>query len=318
MVHHIWDSHPTIKEQLNKVQSIMLNELTPTHPDVLETVKSYILSSGKFIRAALCILFAEQSGHLNEKTLYRAASIEILHLATLIHDDVIDRSDTRRNLPSFHQQFDNRIAIYAGDYLLAYSARLAKKGYVDGIESFGNDRILELVLSGELRQLMHQYDKTITLAQYLKQIRGKTAQLFGLATQAGVLYEGVTPSTLRNAYQAGIALGMAFQLHDDLIDYSWDKNVSGKPRFQDIQNGIYTAPVLYSGSYEAWSRYIPENNKWSIEDLTTLLHHLESSGALFKTRALMEKYLARFNKRVHQLFDDKATDSVQLLLKQLF
>lgn len=301
MVHPLWDSQPYIKEQLHKVQEIMLRELTPTHSDVLATVREYILSSGKFIRAGLCLQFAHENNSLDERALYRAASIEVLHLATLVHDDVIDAADTRRNLITFHKKFDNRVAIYAGDYLLAYSARLAKKGAVHEVEYVGNDRILELVLSGELRQLMNQFNTALTINGYLKQIRGKTAQLFGLAAQAGVVSKGVSAKRLNQAYQAGIALGMAFQLQDDLIDYESTLRDSGKPRFQDVQNGIYTAPLLLSGTVETWKKYI-RNGVWTQEDMDTLYAHIQQSGAIEKTKQLIHNYQNRFSKRVMQVF----------------
>lgn len=303
MVHPIWNAYPEIEKQLQRVREIMLNELTPTHQDVRQTIEQYINASGKFIRAGICLLFAQYSGQVNEQVLYRAASIEILHLATLIHDDVIDNADTRRSLLTMHQQYSNRIAIYAGDYLLAYSARLAKKGFDENIpRHVVNDRLLELVLSGELRQLMNQYNTELTLNMYLKQIRGKTAQLFGLSAQAGVLSVNSTAQTLNDAYQAGIALGMSFQLTDDLIDYEWESIQSGKPQYQDVQNGIYTAPVLFAKMRHKQVAELLSQNHWQRESLAQLHHLLEETQAIVETRRLSERYMARCYKRMKKLF----------------
>lgn len=319
MVHAIWNAYPEIKEQLYLVRELMIKELTPTHPDVQKVIKEYIQSSGKFFRAGICLLFAHYRGHLDEKILYRAASIEILHLATLIHDDVIDDADTRRNLPTMHYQHSNRIAIYAGDYLLAYSARLAKKGYTKDLPNdFGNERLLELILAGELRQLMHQYDSNLTLTGYLKQIRGKTAQLFGLSAQAGIMQQNSTIMELRNAYQAGIALGMAFQLADDLIDYEWLSEQSGKPRYQDVQNGIYTAPVLYAKQRDKKVSELLNNNVWDDENLSQLHHVLKSTNALADTQALCQRYLDKCDERLRKLFTEKQCESFNAVVKQVF
>lgn len=319
MVHVIWDKHPEIKEQLYLVRELMIKELTPTHPDVQKVIKEYIESSGKFIRAGICLLFASYRGQLDEKMLYRAASIEILHLATLIHDDVIDNADTRRNIQAMHQQYSNRIAIYAGDYLLAYSARLAKKGYTNDLSSeFGNERLIELILAGELRQLMHQYDNNLTLSGYLKQIRGKTAQLFGLSAQAGVLQKDSTVFELRNAYQAGIALGMAFQLADDLIDYEWLSQQSGKPQYQDVQNGIYTAPVLFAKQRDKKVSELLAINVWDDESLVRLHNILKDTQALLDTKQLCQRYLQKCDQRLTKLFSAEQCQSFKELIEIVF
>lgn len=319
MVHVIWDAYPEIKEQLHLVRELMIKELTPTHPDVQKVIKDYIQSSGKFIRAGICLLFAHYRGILDEKMLYRAASIEILHLATLIHDDVIDNADTRRNLKTIHHQYSNRIAIYAGDYLLAYSGRLAKKGYTNELPSdFGNERLIELILAGELRQLMHQYDSNITLSGYLKQIRGKTAQLFGLSAQAGVLQRNSTALEIRNAYQAGIALGMAFQLADDLIDYEWLSQQSGKPQYQDVQNGIYTAPVLFAKKRDKQVSELLAKNEWNDTSLAILHNILKNTNALLDTRDLCQRYLQKCEQRLMKLFTQTECQSFNQIVQQVF
>ena len=127
----------------------------------------------------MTLLFAQAvEGRIDESKLYFAAGIEVLHLATLIHDDVIDHADVRRGVDAIHQQYSNRIAIYAGDYLLAYAGRLAligtEKLNVDK-EAFGftNRRVIARILAGELSQLMNQNKSTMTMKDYLKQIKGK-------------------------------------------------------------------------------------------------------------------------------------------------
>lgn len=319
MVHAIWDAYPEIKEQLYLVRELMIKELTPTHPDVQKVITEYIQASGKFIRAGICLLFAQYKGHLDEKILYRAASIEILHLATLIHDDVIDEADTRRNLKAIHHRYSNRIAIYAGDYLLAYSGRLAKKGYTQDLpNNFSNDHFLELILSGELRQLMHQYDTHVTLSKYLKQIRGKTAQLFGLSAQAGLLQKDATATELRNAYQAGIALGMAFQLADDLIDYEVLIQDSGKPQYQDVQNGIYTAPVLFAQQRDKRVSELLVKNEWDDVSLLTLHNILKNTNALQDTKKLYQRYLQKCEQRLMKLFTKEQCQAFKMLMASVF
>lgn len=319
MVHAIWDEYPEIKEQLYLVRELMIKELTPTHPDVQKVITEYIQASGKFIRAGICLLFAYYTGNLDDKILYRAASIEVLHLATLIHDDVIDEADTRRNLEAIHKRHSNRIAIYAGDYLLAYSGRLAKKGYTSDLTSdFGNERLIELILAGELRQLMHQYDSNLTLPKYLKQIRGKTAQLFGISAQAGIINKDTSTSELRNAYQAGLALGMAFQLADDLIDYECLIQDSGKPQYQDVQNGIYTAPILFAQQRDKRVVELLVKNEWNETTLILLHDILKNTDALLDTKQLCQRYLKKCEYRLRKLFTNDQCVSFSRLIDIVF
>ncbi|ABP90722.1 Geranylgeranyl pyrophosphate synthase [Streptococcus suis 05ZYH33] len=129
MVHQIWNTYPEIERGLEEVKSIILSEMMVLHPAVTAKIVEYVEAPGKYLRAGLCLLFAQMTeGKISRSKLYFAAHLEVLHLATLIHDDVIDGADKRRGVTAAHQQFSNRIAIYTGDYLLAYSSRLFGKG----------------------------------------------------------------------------------------------------------------------------------------------------------------------------------------------
>ncbi|ABP92925.1 Geranylgeranyl pyrophosphate synthase [Streptococcus suis 98HAH33] len=234
MVHQIWNTYPEIERGLEEVKSIILSEMMVLHPAVTAKIVEYVEAPGKYLRAGLCLLFAQMTeGKISRSKLYFAAHLEVLHLATLIHDDVIDGADKRRGVTAAHQQFSNRIAIYTGDYLLAYSSRLFGKGLRllevsrDDLD-LGNDKLMETILRGELSQLLNQFDANMTMKAYLKQIQGKTAFLFGLACQLGSFVPGQSRKDSSMAFRSGQALGMAFQLRDDLIDYQLDVAESGK------------------------------------------------------------------------------------------
>lgn len=161
MVHQIWNTYPEIERGLEEVKSIILSEMMVLHPAVTSKIVEYVEAPGKYLRAGLCLLFAQMTeGKISRSKLYFAAHLEVLHLATLIHDDVIDGADKRRGVTAAHQQFSNRIAIYTGDYLLAYSGRLLGKGlrFLDVTQddlNLGNDKLMETILRGELSQLIN-------------------------------------------------------------------------------------------------------------------------------------------------------------------
>ncbi|HFI0634409.1 TPA: polyprenyl synthetase family protein [Streptococcus suis] len=320
MVHQIWNAHPDVKRGLEEVKAVILSEMMVLHPAVTSKIVEYVEAPGKYLRAGLCLLFAQMTeGQISKSKLYFAAHLEVLHLATLIHDDVIDGADKRRGVEAAHQQFSNRIAIYTGDYLLAYSGRLLGKGLrlqelTEKDLDLGNDKLLEIILRGELSQLVNQFDTQMTMKAYLKQIQGKTAFLFGLACQLGSFIPGQSKKDSHLAFRAGQALGMAFQIRDDLIDYRLDVEKSGKPRLQDIQNGIYTAPLLFAMSEDRSIRqhlqnYIPTPSQ---EGLDVIIDKLFATNAIAKTEGLIVAYLNKMGSHLNRLnrFSLQSLDSI--------
>ncbi|HFI0325486.1 TPA: polyprenyl synthetase family protein [Streptococcus suis] len=325
MVHQIWNAHPEVKQGLEEVKSIILSEMMVLHPAVTSKIVEYVEAPGKYLRAGLCLLFAQLTeGKISRSKLYFAAHLEVLHLATLIHDDVIDEADKRRGVVAAHQQFSNRIAIYTGDYLLAYSGRLLGKGlrFLDISQddlNLGNDKLMETILRGELSQLINQFDTNMTMKSYLKQIQGKTAFLFGLACQLGSFVPGQSKKESQLAFRAGQALGMAFQIRDDLIDYQLEVEESGKPRLQDIQNGIYTAPLLFAMQEDNSIRqllqsYIQSPNQ---EDLEVITERLFATNALAKTEGLLTAYLKKMRSYLDRL-DQSSIQPLESVVKTVF
>lgn len=302
MVHHIWDTYPHIQTSLHRVKEIMISEMTVIHPSVKVKILDYINAPGKYARAGLCLLLsADEHGSIPEGKLYLAAYIELLHLATLIHDDVIDEADSRRGITGIHKTHSNRIAIYAGDYLLAYANRLAIKGIelLDVTQediTITNPNLLERLLAGELAQLMNQFNSEMTMKDYLKQIKGKTAFLFAIACQIGAWRPKISKRMGRIAFQLGQHIGIAFQISDDLIDYRLSQDKSGKPHMQDIQNGIYTAPYLFAQALsEEFRNYLKtlDIKNLSDDNLHSIYVLIDQCGAFQRTEDLIDKFLAK-------------------------
>ncbi|MGT2811701.1 polyprenyl synthetase family protein [Streptococcus minor] len=303
MVHPIWNDFPAVQQGLVEVKKIIKEELRLAHPQVKYKIIEYLDAPGKYIRAGLSLLLAQAvEGEISKSKLYFAAGIEVLHLATLIHDDVIDGAESRRGIIAMQQTFSNRIAIYAGDYLLAYSGRLIATGQ----ELMGepelektspvNQRILERILAGELAQLINQNKSDMTMKDYLKQIKGKTAFLFALACQLGAYTLPTNHQNMQAAFRAGQAIGMAFQLSDDLLDFQLTQEDIGKPALQDVQNGIYTAPLLLAMRQDtslAKLVHSKANQVWTQEELNLLQEKLENSQAYAFTQNLIASYIEK-------------------------
>ena len=327
MVHHIWKSYPEIEKSLEEVKQIILSEQLPLHPAITQKIADYVEAPGKYLRAGLGLLFAQMvEGQISPAKLYFAAHLETLHLATLIHDDVIDEATSRRGIEAVHAQFSNRIAIYTGDYLLAYSARLLSKGLrllelnegdLEGI----NDKLLERILQGELSQLLNQHNREMSMKTYLKQIQGKTAFLFGSACQLGAFQPGQDVKRGRQAFRIGQAIGMAFQLRDDLIDYQLTSAQSGKPVLQDLKNGIFTAPLLLAMRQDNDLANLLDLLQQEEESNTvrqTILHRVRQTGAIQQVEGMIGAYLQKAEQRLTGLVSRENVRPMLDLLGQVF
>ncbi|TGD35862.1 polyprenyl synthetase family protein [Leuconostoc mesenteroides] len=244
----IWDTFPELNPPLQNVLIEMSESWRIDFSEIDNAIRSQA-SAGKLVRPALTLLFSELTdAPYNQKAIVLGASIELLHLATLIHDDIIDESKLRRGQDSIQAHFGKDTAVYAGDYLL--TGMLSLLNDADNIQA--NKLALEAlrnILFGELTQKHNRYLTDTSFDNYLTQITGKTAALFKLSVLFGATSsDGVSSQLLDVVGKLGENLGIAFQLLDDYLDFdSITEQLSlGKPAGQDIRNGIYTAPILFA------------------------------------------------------------------------
>ena len=212
---------------------------------LLNDVLAYVsLKRGKQLRPRLVLLAAKLCHGITDKTLLSAAALELLHTASLIHDDVVDRSPLRRGHEAVHTRWNNKVAVLAGDYLLARVIGLVAEVH--------NAQILNIVSnigrtlsSGELLQIHAKQSMWISEQQYYEVISQKTASLFAACMEAGAASSGATMRQTPALREFGWHLGMCFQLKDDVLDYS-DSEELGKPTMSDVFDGKLTLPLLIS------------------------------------------------------------------------
>jgi len=212
--------------------------------DVLAKMLELALSgAGKRIRPALVLLAGTFGRYRRELLVPLAASVELLHTATLVHDDVIDDSDVRRGRPTVNKAFRNSIAVMLGDYMFAHAAELVTRtGSLEVVKLFA--RTLMVMAKGEIGQDVRAYDPRQDVQEYLQRIAGKTASLFATACEGGALVAEV-PAPWREALRDyGHHLGMAFQIVDDILDFTGDEAELGKPVGSDLLQGTLTLPSL--------------------------------------------------------------------------
>lgn len=211
----------------------------------LQAAIDVILSStGKHVRPLLVLLTAKACGRVTDQSINSAVLLELLHTATLIHDDVIDETKQRRGLPSLNAIFDNRVSVLVGDYLLSTalvrSIQTGDMRIVGIISSLGRD-----LSEGEIKQLETADESVMDEACYMQVIHKKTASLLSACAEIGAISTQATDEVIAICRDFGQSLGYAFQIKDDIFDYFKEANI-GKPTGNDIREGKVTLPLLYA------------------------------------------------------------------------
>ena len=243
-IHPMWHEYPTLAPELASALTLIEKQITTNNTPVAKAIMEMINGGGKLLRPAYCLLFSRFQDTDREKVIALAAAIETLHTATLIHDDIIDKSPTRRNQVTIQKQFGPDTAVYAGDYLFVVCFKLLAH-YASSLRSIQQDSgSMEKILKGELDQMATRYQTQITINDYLKQVSGKTGQLFALSCFIGAYESGGTTNFAKTAEKIGMNIGIAFQLLDDILDYTSDGETLGKPVYEDVRSGVYSAPLI--------------------------------------------------------------------------
>ncbi|WP_373739603.1 polyprenyl synthetase family protein [Jeotgalibaca porci] len=315
-VHPMWDAYPALRYELEATISLIDQQVTIKNEEVQHKIKEMLFSGGKLLRPAYSLLFSELSKERNpERARAVAAALEVLHMATLVHDDVIDESAKRRGQETLNSAYGNRIAVYTGDYLFTLCFRLLQDHADSARELDLDTKGMEKILLGELNQMDRKYDSNMRMRDYLNQIQGKTAQLFALSCYSGAYN---TPYA-RQAYQIGSNIGMAFQITDDILDFASDDSKTGKPVLQDVKNGIYTAPVLYA-KMKRRSDLLPLLEKGEAitnDELNKVYEIVVASGGLTEAQALARKYTRKALKQIEKLPESVTQRTISLITEQM-
>lgn len=241
----------SVKEILAPVESdlrdfkLYYEQLQDAPSCSINYVLRYLLrQGGKQLRPALVYLSARTAGQVSEMTRVAAAMVELVHNASLIHDDVVDQADLRRGLPAVYKIWKTKAAVLAGDYILAQGLKLAVETGHYVLLEYLNHAVQEMSM-GELEQLRRARKSQLDVEGYFHVIRGKTAELLSVCTATGALSAGADSSTIDLFKQFGIQIGIAFQIRDDILDFT-PSSLFGKLPGNDIKEGKITLPLLYA------------------------------------------------------------------------
>lgn len=284
------------------------------HPILCAAAEHLFGSGGKRIRPAIVLLISQATMLEQEITPRhrRLAEItEMIHTASLVHDDVVDESDMRRGVPTVHSLFGNRIAILAGDFLFAQSS-----WYLANLDNLQVVKLLSEVImdlaSGEIQQGLNRFDVSISIETYLNKSYYKTASLIANSSKAAGLLSEVSPETAEHLYSYGRHLGLAYQVIDDILDFTGSVETLGKPAGSDLKSGNLTAPVLFALEEKTYLEVLIEREFAQEGDLEQAISLIHESQSIERAKELAA-YHAKV--AVEHLADLPPSESRQALIK---
>ena len=307
-----------IRPDLDRLNRLIAESLRSSNPMMNAIVEGYLKSKGKMIRPILVILTARMFGEVNDRVMASAAAVEMLHNASLIHDDVVDETSLRRGVPTVNATWGNHLAVLVGDFFvsnaLAAGIRTGHIKVISALSALGKELSL-----GEVDQICNARDHNLDERSYLDMIRKKTASLFMNCVRMGAETVGVTDDESAQLVEFAELLGIAFQIRDDIFDYFDDPRI-GKPTGNDLREGKVSLPLIYALRADSPSPQAPAmrallmRGDLSTEDIETLVEFAKQQGGI----EYSFDFMRRLQKQATHLLDRYPDSEWRQAFAQLF
>lgn len=282
------------RKDLDYIEKELEGSLDSASPIIRQASLHLLRAGGKRIRP-IFVLLASEFGHFSLQEVSKVAvSLELVHMASLVHDDVIDDSDMRRGLETVKAKWDNRIAMYAGDYIFSRALVSIAEIEIPAVHQLLAKTMLE-ICEGEIIQIEHQREYNQTVRDYLRRIKRKTALLLSSSCELGALVSGADASVVRKLSRFGYFAGMSFQITDDILDITSTDKKLGKPAGSDLLNGHLTLPIFYIKDHPKFQPYMVQafNGTLTEQSREEMLTYIRKSGAIEKAEAVSDLYLRK-------------------------
>lgn len=308
-----------IAEDMEAVDRVIAQRLTTSVPLIGQISQYIIAAGGKRLRPALLLMVSNALGETRATKHLLAAVVELIHTATLLHDDVVDASTMRRGRPTANESFGNPASVLVGDFLHTRSFQMMVEA--------GDMRILQVlsdatnvIAEGEVQQLINTHDASLNESGYLHVIRSKTAKLFEASTQIAAILANARPEVEAACTTFGQALGTAFQIIDDVLDYDGDAHEMGKNLGDDLREGKCTLPLIIAmqRASTADAQVIRQAiEQGSTDQLASILQIVKNTGALDATRQAAHNEATRAIDALQHLPVNPFTQAMEQLAAQL-
>jgi len=298
-----WIEHPDIFNELNNVSKLIKYNTQETEKHFNESIGSMVDAGGKMLRPAFLLIAGKFGNYDEEKMQNLGAVIEMIHIASLVHDDIIDESQLRRGVESVQSKYGKEYAVYIGDYLFCQSfMMLAEYNYKP--ENLKNiSKAMSRICLGEINQYNLRYNTDVNLKNYIKVVAGKTAALFAMSFYMGAMESQCDEKLSKNLARIGYNLGMAFQIKDDLLDYTSNSGDVGKDTQRDLVKGYYTLPLIFAMQKDRTNQIKNFIDAASMKssDVNEVIDLVGQYGGTDKATKIMNRYTDKALKNIKKL-----------------
>ncbi|MBV9614121.1 MAG: polyprenyl synthetase family protein [Ktedonobacteraceae bacterium] len=308
-----------IQDDLEKVDTTFQERAT-SGLDILNSASMHAIASpGKRLRTAITLLSGKLNTYRFDKLLPLSVAYEMVHLATLIHDDIIDEAKTRRGSPTVNAVWGDKIAILLGDYYLAKTA-----GLIADVEDFRVDRLFSdtvaTVCEGTILEMMTAGRIDLTIETYYEKIKHKTACLIAACSKGGAIVSGASSEEIEYLYDYGMNLGIAFQIIDDILDYTQDQSTIGKPAGNDLRQGMVTLPLIYALQEQPQDGLTQQvqpllnGAEHTEEDIQAVVTRVTQGDSILQAQEDAEAYAQKARKALYHFPESKNRDVLDELI----
>ncbi len=307
-----------VTEEIKLVEERMRAQADESHPDLRAALEHLLAAGGKRIRPTLGLLVGNMLGAPLEKLVTLGAAVELLHTATLVHDDLIDGSLLRRGMATLNARWSPPATVLTGDYLFARAAKLAAEtDHLPLMKLFSET--LATIVNGELTQMFTSRG-LISRDNYYKRIYAKTASLFEMTSRSAAMVSPASEETIEAMRDFGYQIGVAFQIVDDILDFTGDQNAVGKPLGSDLLNGLVTLPAIYyaeANPNDVDVASLPNGGWTNNDNMTRLVDNIRASDAARKAMLEAEQHVDRALVRLEALESCAESEALENLAKYI-
>ncbi|MFA6507869.1 MAG: polyprenyl synthetase family protein [Treponemataceae bacterium] len=297
-----WNDFTGIPDELERVQSLIRDSIRSENVAIRETLADLFNGDGKLLRPGILLIASRLGKPDAKKPIALAAALEMLHVATLVHDDVIDDSPIRRGMPAVHTRVGRKDAVLIGDYLLSRCFLLAAE-YTTPANAVNLARAISVICTMEIEQDMDRYAAAPSVRNYLRKIMGKTALLFSLACHVGAVESKAPLRVCERLRRAGYDIGMAFQIIDDILDYTGTADTVRKPVGNDVRAGLVTLPLICALRRDdgVLASLVDTPERFRGADVSAVLSAVVDRGGIDESRAYARRYTERALQEISRL-----------------
>ncbi|MBT2690012.1 heptaprenyl diphosphate synthase component II [Bacillus sp. ISL-47] len=312
--------------KLKMMYSFLNSDLNVIEDELEETIKAespllhqaslhLLQAGGKRIRPVFVLLAAKFGNYDINKIKNVAVSLELIHMASLVHDDVIDDAEIRRGKPTIKAKWDNKIAMYTGDYIFARALELITNVENPHAHKILSHTLVELCI-GEIEQIKDKYNYDQNVRTYFRRIKRKTAMLIAVSCQLGAIAANVEDDIHKKLFKFGYFVGMSYQIIDDVLDFIGTEKELGKPAGGDLHQGNITLPVLFAMEDKAVrEEIIKVHDGTERSDIEEIIKLVKDSGAIEKSLHISDMYLQKALEVLEELPPSKSKKALRDIAK---